>query len=87
MPMEPERDDVRCPTCGIGVVADIAYDAGTAREEMPPHDPSARQLTTYSCGHQVLGPRLETADPERLDVERRATEETVDPLPGSGDVT
>jgi hypothetical protein len=35
----------------------------------------------YTCGHQVPGPALDTADQERLDVERRTSAETVDPGP------
>lgn len=76
-----DDDQLRCPTCGVGVVADIAYDGGTHPEGAPPQDPSARQLVTYSCGHRVEGPRLASADADRLDVERRTTEETVEPPP------
>jgi hypothetical protein len=39
------------------------------------------QLVIYTCGHQVPGPALDTADQERLDVERRTSAETVDPGP------
>lgn len=74
------NDELRCPRCGIGVVVDLAYDAGAVNEDGDPiQDPNARQLTTYSCGHQVEGSRLATADPDVLDVERRTTDETVDP--------
>lgn len=84
---EEGSDDLRCPTCGDGVVTDIAFDTGTGEDGEPSQDPSARQLITYSCGHQVLGPRLASADPERLDVERRASEDTVDPPPDPNDAT
>jgi hypothetical protein len=73
-------DDMRCPICGIGVVRDIAYDAEAENEAGRPfQDPEARQITEYSCGHSVEGPRLETADQERMDVERRASEDTANP--------
>ena len=42
--------------------------------------PESRQLETYSCGHEVDGAPLARAD-EDLDVERRTTEETAEPLP------
>lgn len=73
-------DEARCPVCGVGVVADIRYDAGGVRPDgAPMQTTDSRQLTEYSCGHAVPGPRLDAADPDRLDVERRSSEETVDP--------
>ncbi|MFB3737449.1 MAG: hypothetical protein ACE14W_00610 [Candidatus Velamenicoccus archaeovorus] len=42
--------------------------------------PSSRQVDTYSCGHEVVGPPLSRADGS-LDVERRSSEETVEPRP------
>jgi hypothetical protein len=75
------QDEVtRCPVCGIGVLADIAYDSGTRAEPVPEQQPTSRQLDTYTCGHQVPGARLEVAD-DRLDVERRTSEETAEPRP------
>jgi hypothetical protein len=74
-------DDVRCPVCGLGVVRDIAYDAEANDERGRPfQDPEARQIIEYTCGHSSEGPRLATADQDRLDVERRASEDTTDPL-------
>jgi len=69
----------RCPICGVGVLQDMAYDMapdGTIAQQ-----PESREVDTYTCGHQVPGPRLETADPDRLSVERRSNEDTVDPSP------
>jgi hypothetical protein len=51
-------------------------------------DPSAdgsqeaesRQLETYSCGHEVIGPRLSSADQESMTVERRSSEDTTTPV-------
>jgi len=34
----------------------------------------------FTCGHEVKGGRLRTADADRLDVERRQSEETVTPI-------
>lgn len=77
-----DTDDLRCPRCGHGVVVDLAFDASAVNDDGDTvQDPSVRQLTSYSCGHQVVGSRLETADPAVLDVERRQSDETVDPSP------
>jgi hypothetical protein len=71
-------NEARCPVCGRGVVADITYDAGTRDERGAPiQQPESRQLTRYSCGHVRTGPRLETADADALDVERRDSRDTV----------
>jgi hypothetical protein len=68
----------RCPVCGEGVVADIAYDAEVRGEDGEPFQaPESRQQTQYSCGHAVNEASLETADTDRLDVEQRASEDTV----------
>jgi hypothetical protein len=76
-------DDVRCPVCRKGVVADIGFDADATSEGGKPfQDPSGRQWTRFSCGHEVEGPRLASADADAMDVERRASEDTVDP-PGA----
>jgi hypothetical protein len=37
-------------------------------------------VQTFTCGHEVEGDRLQTADADRLDVERRGSEETVTPI-------
>jgi hypothetical protein len=74
-------DALRCPVCGIGVLSELSYDQTGGDDGEARQTPSARELTAYSCGHEVPGQALATADPERLDVERRRTEETVDPPP------
>jgi hypothetical protein len=62
----------RCPICGEGRLVDITYDTGTrAPDGKPMQRPESRQLSSYSCGHEVVGDSLESADPETLDVERR----------------
>ena len=42
--------------------------------------PDSRQVQTFTCGHEVEGARLQTADTDRLDVEQRTSEETVTPI-------
>jgi len=46
------------------------------RDEQQPESPI---LETYSCGHTVTEGSLETADAERLEVERRTGEDVTDP--------
>ena len=70
----------RCPVCGTGTLADIAYDAGDRVDGDPEQQPESQQLDTYTCGHRVRGAPLEVAD-DRLNVERRSSEETVAPPP------
>jgi hypothetical protein len=72
------------------VLRDIAFDEGPPAEvqgvgegpvEAPAQLARSRQIETYSCGHEVIGPHLAVADESRLDVERRTSEETAEPAP------
>jgi hypothetical protein len=77
-----EQSDKRCPICHEGVVADIAFDRDPAAPEARPQQTAeATEVTTYTCGHRVSGPSLAGADADALDVERRQSEDTVDPEP------
>jgi hypothetical protein len=78
MSVEHERRADPCPICGIGTVADIVYDTNATRQE-PVQGSESSEEVVYSCGHRVTGSRLDSADEERLDVERRTSDETVDP--------
>ena len=69
----------RCPICGVGVLTDLAFDAGD-HERRIAQGPDSRQLETYSCGHEVEGAQLSQADDD-LDVERRGADEAAEPLP------
>jgi hypothetical protein len=79
--VRPEERPGRCPTCGRGRLADVSFD-------VDPRDASAdgsqeaesRQLETYSCGHEVLGPMLSTADQHAMTVERRTSEDSTTPV-------
>jgi hypothetical protein len=72
----------RCPICHRGVVADIAFDRDPAEPETTPRQTAeTTEVTTYTCGHRVPGASLASADAEVLDVERRQSEDTVDPAP------
>ena len=83
MELEPQEGapDGRCPVCGQGDLLDIAYREGSDAAHVPIQESDTRQVETYSCGHEVVGPRLDrsAAGTEELEVERRGTEETVEP--------
>ena len=72
----PPVDERRCPVCGRGVLADIDF-GGDALFQ----DPESRQVDAFSCGHEVDRAPLEVADADRLDVERRRSEESAAPTP------
>ena len=75
---------LRCPTCGRGVLVDINYNE---RSDVPSpsegamQEADSRQVATYSCGHEVAGPRIDRAEQAgpALDIERRTSDETVPP--------
>ncbi len=58
--------------CGQGVLQHLGTEAGAELQE-----PESPIRETYSCGHEVTNPPFETADSDRLEVERRRTEDTV----------
>jgi hypothetical protein len=70
--------DKRCPTCGEGVLVDIAFTAGSSDDKQ---SADSRQIETFSCGHEAIGPALDRVQEagERFDAERRTSEETVAP--------
>ena len=72
MPEDPE--ELRCTICGIGRLRDLTYDEGTPMQEA-----DSRELQQFTCGHEVIGAALRTADTTKLDVEQRHSDETVDP--------
>jgi hypothetical protein len=76
-----ERDDQqRCPVCGEGVFTDVVY------EDREPEGTELRlagdsyEVLLFSCGHEVRGTPLATADADRLTVEARDSEEATDPI-------
>jgi len=72
--------ELRCPICGRGVLADIVYDEPPGRSAPLEQQPDSRQVDHYTCGHEVRGAELASAD-RALDVEQRHSEETATPLP------
>lgn len=76
----PERPG-RCPICGRGDLADVSFDVDTNDASADgSQDAESRQLETYSCGHEVIGPRLSSADQEAMTVERRTSEDSTRPV-------
>jgi hypothetical protein len=66
-----ESDSTTCPICGKSTLRTVDFGD---------QQPESRQVQTFTCGHEVKGGRLRTADADRLDVERRQSEETVTPV-------
>jgi hypothetical protein len=61
---------------------EITYREGSPEEvEEAIQTADTRQVETYSCGHEVTGPRLDqTATVEGgIEAERRTSQETVEP--------
>ena len=79
------RLPLKCPTCGQGDLVDINYnqpsDASPPSGE-PMQEADSREVASYSCGHEIVGPRIDRAEQAgpALDIERRTSEETVPPL-------
>jgi hypothetical protein len=79
---ESESSQARkCPVCGRGDLIDVTFREGaTGADGEPIQTADTRQVESYSCGHEVPGPRLdETASGSGdLDAEHRTSEETTD---------
>jgi hypothetical protein len=66
-----DSDSTICPVCGKGTLRTVDFGE---------QQPESREVQTFTCGHEVPGARLQTADADRLEVERRVSEETVTPV-------
>lgn len=76
-----ERDDQqRCPVCGRGVFVDVVYEDSEPDETKPKLTGDSYEVLLFSCGHEVKGTSLATADAERLTVEARDSEGATDPI-------
>lgn len=67
-----------CPICGKGTISDIAHDVDPSSRE-PAQRSDSSEMVAYSCGHRVGGAQLDSADDDQLNIERRTSEETVNP--------
>jgi len=73
----------KCPRCGRGDLVDITYREGSPEDvDEPIQTSDTRQVETYSCGHEVVGPSLDRTAEQGVEAERRTSEETAEP-PGS----
>jgi hypothetical protein len=78
--MQERTDEQHCPVCGKGVFTQVMH------EEPKPGGPELRQagdsyeVLLFSCGHEVRGAPLAAAEPDRMTVERRESEETAEPI-------
>ncbi|HEX5627199.1 MAG TPA: hypothetical protein VFY08_04180 [Actinomycetota bacterium] len=76
-----ERDEQqRCPVCGKGVFVDVVYEDPEPDETKPKLTGDSNEVLLFSCGHEVRGTSLATADAERLTVEARDSEAATDPI-------
>ena len=81
--MAKDAESKRCPVCGQGILVDITYRAGPnpdgVEESLQVAD--SRQVETFSCGHEAIGPPLDrtAADSDDFEAERRRSQETIDP--------
>ena len=71
------RTDLRCPVCGVGVLRDIAYDENPTEPTGPKQAPESAEMLTFTCGHEVEAHRLQEAERQDQNVERRESEDTV----------
>jgi hypothetical protein len=78
--MQEPNDQQRCPRCGQGVFVDVVYEDPEPDETKPKLTGDSYEVLLFSCGHQVRGTSLATADAERLTVEARQSEEATDPI-------
>lgn len=76
--MAQPEDALRCPTCGQGTLVDLVFDSRQVPFGPPRQDAESSETSVYSCGHEVRGASLATADGDALAVERRRSEDTVD---------
>jgi hypothetical protein len=60
-----------CPVCGEGTLR---------TSDFGEQQPESRQVRTFTCGHEVEGGRLQSADADGLDMERRESQDTVTPV-------
>lgn len=74
------NDQKRCPVCGKGVFTDVVYEEPQPGSYEPRQSADSYEVLVFSCGHRVTGARLDEADPERMTVEERQSEDTAEPV-------
>ena len=83
--MQEPNDRQRCPVCGEGVFTDVVYEEREGTKPRLAGD--SYEVLLFSCGHEVRGTPLATADADRLTVEARDSEEATDPVEEPSDAT
>ena len=78
--MQERNDRQRCPVCGKGVFTDVVYEDREPDGTKPRLTGDSYEVLLFSCGHEVRGTGLATADADRLTVEARDSEEATDPV-------
>jgi hypothetical protein len=78
--MQERGDQQRCPLCGKGVFIDVVYEDREPGLTKPKLTGDSYEVLLFSCGHEVRGTPLATADADRLTVEARDSEEATDPV-------
>jgi hypothetical protein len=82
--MSTERDTMRCPICGVGVLADIAYENPDPDAPPDKNDGDSVEIFTFTCGHETRGGKLGTSNYDAIDVEHRRVDDMVVPPDGEG---
>jgi hypothetical protein len=78
--MQERRDEQRCPVCGGGVFTDVVYEDPGPGGPRPRLAGDSYEVLLFSCGHKARGAPLELAEPDRMTVERRESQETAGPV-------
>ena len=78
--MQERPDRQRCPVCGEGVFTDVVYEDREPDGTKLQQAGDSYEVLLFSCGHEVRGTRLATADADRLTDEARDSEEATDPV-------
>jgi hypothetical protein len=76
------RESMRCPICGQGVLADVAYDHPDPSAPPKKNDGDSFEVFAFTCGHETRGGTLGTSDYQEIDVEHRNVERIVEPPEG-----
>ena len=85
--MQEPSDRQRCPVCGEGVFTDVVHEEREPGGTKPRLTGDSYEVLLFSCGHEVRGTPLATADADRLTVEARGSEDATDPVEEPSDAS
>jgi hypothetical protein len=74
--MQERSDEQRCPVCGEGVFTDVVYEDPEPGRPQPRLAGDSYEVLVFSCGHEAKGAPLELAEPDRMTVEQRESQDT-----------